>query len=845
VTLSQATGTLVPQSTLQLTATVKDANGNPLSGRTLTWQSSASTVASVSNEGLVTGIGVGTATVTATSEGKNATANITVLEGAIIGKDGGVVVANGGNVKLTIPAGALTTSTPISVTPLPQPPSPAGVVPGTAYEFGPSGTTFAQPVKLEIKYQTADIDTNQVFYRISRLTDGAWVPLPGASAGGPTRTLTAETKSFSSYGAWTNLVPNSLVITPSNATVFYGQTLQLTATVLSQYATSFSGTPSSVYWSSNAQVQVSATGVATGVIPGGPFVITSIQTFAFPCQEPCYIGSYDAGTPKQIDIYVDSLTYSLTGSTEITVALRPVKSITLAGPSTSLAAGQKVTFVPTLMSEDGGTLSLDYRTVVWTSDNAAVASVTQTGEVAAIAPGSAKISIAVENVTASATVTVKPSNTDVASVHIEPVDGEVELGGAVILAAWPQDAGGTYLTGRVVTWKSNDASKVTVSAGGVATGAGLGQATITGTVEGVDGGAFLTVVPPYPLVPGTPSAGLDHGCLLGTNGKAWCWGGGSYGQRGDGSTTSNQPTPQPVAGGFTFTALSAGGRRTCALDASGHAFCWGENQYGQLGDNSTTDKTTPVSVAGGHAFAKIYAGKLGGPGNLPTFSCGLDGGGVAWCWGHGSFGDAQPTKTQSAPVQVVNVPAFTEIALGTTTACGLTAGGQVWCFGKNDAPMQVPNSPSFVALSGGYDHSCGLDGAGSIWCWGTNIYGQLGDGSTVTRSTPVRVSSSLHFTKVEAGINGTCALAEDQTAWCWGIYGRNGDGGPPRGASGRQDQSTPVPVQGGRHFTALSGLDFNCGQATDGTWCWGSLNFNGELGSKYRFNAPVKIRFPQ
>ncbi len=159
VTPSQAN--LVPQETQVLTAATLDASGNALTGRTVTWTTSTGTVATVSSVGLVTAVGPGSATITATGEGKTGLAAITVADGGLIPPTGGIVDAAGGTVKIQIPAGA--TANPVSITVTPTTPPAAGLiegvygVSGTAYNFGPEGTTFTAPVTVTVKYDPAKL----------------------------------------------------------------------------------------------------------------------------------------------------------------------------------------------------------------------------------------------------------------------------------------------------------------------------------------------------------------------------------------------------------------------------------------------------------------------------------------------------------------------------------------------------------------------------------------------------------------------------------------------------------------------------------------------------------------
>jgi alpha-tubulin suppressor-like RCC1 family protein len=84
-------------------------------------------------------------------------------------------------------------------------------------------------------------------------------------------------------------------------------------------------------------------------------------------------------------------------------------------------------------------------------------------------------------------------------------------------------------------------------------------------------------------------------CGLTASGEAYCWGFNRWGQLGDGTTT-DKSTPVAVAGGLQFTSLWAGGRRTCGVTTSGTAYCWGEDRYGALGDGTGINRTTPTPV---------------------------------------------------------------------------------------------------------------------------------------------------------------------------------------------------------------------------------------------------------
>lgn len=157
VVVSASTTTLVPQQTLQLSAALQDAGGVPLSGRVVTWTSSQAQVATVSGSGLVTALATGTTTVTATSEGRSGTIDLTVATGSVIGPSGGMLTTGNGDIEITVPPGAVANPTPITLAPIPAPTAPPSNVDlnGPAYQVGPPGLTFSQPVTITMKYDLA------------------------------------------------------------------------------------------------------------------------------------------------------------------------------------------------------------------------------------------------------------------------------------------------------------------------------------------------------------------------------------------------------------------------------------------------------------------------------------------------------------------------------------------------------------------------------------------------------------------------------------------------------------------------------------------------------------------
>jgi alpha-tubulin suppressor-like RCC1 family protein len=242
-------------------------------------------------------------------------------------------------------------------------------------------------------------------------------------------------------------------------------------------------------------------------------------------------------------------------------------------------------------------------------------------------------------------------------------------------------------------------------------------------------------------------------CVRTLSGAIQCWGEGTHGQLGNGSTTSSA-TPVSVSGIPPAIQISAGAFHTCALDTDHHVWCWGQNNSGQLGvDTGGADSLVPIQVIGIPTAAMLVA-------NLnQTCIAGTDG--TAWCWGYnvtGQLGD-NTTTNRTTPVQVLGVTDAVQIATGGFfspgpggTTCARDASGAVGCWGWNlysqlgngdttDQHTRVPVTGIVDGdlLSTGLGHSCVRHASGELSCWGRNGNGQLGTGTTSTYTTPQTV----------------------------------------------------------------------------------------------------------
>ncbi|MEZ5380208.1 MAG: S-layer homology domain-containing protein [Microthrixaceae bacterium] len=267
--------------------------------------------------------------------------------------------------------------------------------------------------------------------------------------------------------------------------------------------------------------------------------------------------------------------------------------------------------------------------------------------------------------------------------------------------------------------------------------------------------------------------GVHHACALIDDGTIECWGRNSGGQLGDGTFTDSL-LPVPVSGISTAVEISDGYNGACARLADGTVKCWGQNHYGQLGDGSTTSSSAPVTVTGLTGAKSITRGQ--------QFACATTSESV-WCWGrnnNGQLGDGT-TSDSRVPVKVSELEAATRVTAGTSHACAQLADASARCWGANSAgqlgdgtttgttkPVPITGLPGVGDMAAGGLQTCANDlASGTLHCWGQNTNGQLGDGTTVDRSTPTPVIGGLCESAPDPGFNDVSASAyyADAVAW--------------------------------------------------------------------------------
>lgn len=269
------------------------------------------------------------------------------------------------------------------------------------------------------------------------------------------------------------------------------------------------------------------------------------------------------------------------------------------------------------------------------------------------------------------------------------------------------------------------------------------------------------------------SAGESHTCGVATDGRGYCWGANGVGALGTGEgLAATHDGPVEVAGDLRFTRISAGAGFSCGVTTTGDAYCWGDNQSGNLGVGDNEPRTTPTLVTGGLSFSFIATSKGGTPSNW--FACGLTTAGAAYCWGAndgGELGTGSVSLLSAEPVHAAPALTFESLSLGDGIACGVSTAHDAYCWGTTPTVTIVPGERKWLSIRLGDASVCGVTDAGDGFCWGTNPFGMLGNGlsASVSYAEPTPIVGGLTLQVAAPGRSHSCGLAADGSAYCWGL----------------------------------------------------------------------------
>lgn len=328
------------------------------------------------------------------------------------------------------------------------------------------------------------------------------------------------------------------------------------------------------------------------------------------------------------------------------------------------------------------------------------------------------------------------------------------------------------------------------------------------------------------------SAGQYHSLAVKSDGTVLAWGSDQFGRLGDDSTIAEKGTPVAVASASGVVAVSAGEFHSLALKSNGSMLAWGGDDNGQLGDDSlsTASKPTPVPVSGATGIVAISAGFY--------HSLALKSDGTVLAWGsdeYGQIGDNSTLADKREPSDVEGLTNIVAISAGAYHSLALKSDGTVLAWGgdlfgqlgddttlkQQPTPVAVANLSQIVAISAGGYHNLAVKSDGTVFAWGNNQYAQLGDDTTIDQPTPIVIPGATGIVAVSGNEYHSLSLKSDGTMLAWGSngWGQLGDGT-------QVSRATPVAVSVATGIVAISAGEFHSlALKSDGTMlAWGIDN---------------------
>lgn len=339
------------------------------------------------------------------------------------------------------------------------------------------------------------------------------------------------------------------------------------------------------------------------------------------------------------------------------------------------------------------------------------------------------------------------------------------------------------------------------------------------------------------------AVGAVHSCMIVVpGGGIKCWGSNAQGQLGNGTSDAFSSRPVDVNQlPAPAISISAGAGHTCAVLQNGETYCWGANDYGELGVGTTVESRVPVKVPGISDATTISSGN--------SHSCVITQAEEILCWGQNEFGQLGDgtLENRSSPVSVTSLAGVIEMDAGdrhtcarTRTSSGTPGQSRTFCWGSNEifatgvssqtsfvtTPVERPGLADAAELNAGWHTNCVRMTSGEVQCWGNNREGTLGDGTTTSTSALRQVIGLSDAQSITVGGGHACAIRTSKDVVCWGMNTAGQLGNDVRVFSDR-----PVPVAGlSDAASVVAGYRYTCTRRTNGVVSCAGANEWGKLG---------------
>jgi uncharacterized protein YjdB/alpha-tubulin suppressor-like RCC1 family protein len=693
-----------------LAAVLKDGNGNTLSGRPVEWSTSDASKATVT-DGVVVAIAPGVIDIIARSEGKSAVAKISI-----------------------VPAANMAPVAAVSIT-----------LPRTAFRVGEKLQAAAIPVD-----QSGGILPSREIRWTSSNSEVLSVTLGGEVTGvGPgSATLTAEVEGkIGSLPIQVSLVPiTSISIDPSTVSVSAGARITLVPIVKDSAGRPLVGR--TLQWASKAPTVASVSdGLVTGVLVGSAEItasaegiegraVVTVNTVSTPVASISLApnnAEMSGGATKEIRATLRDANGNILAGREVTWSSSNPDRATVTGGFVSAAPVDAPVVITATAEGRSATASLDITTFVRMSTGTffscgltangtaycwGINGEGQLGDgttTQRLQPTKVKTDLRFVAIASGAAHTCAIVETGFPYCWGRNTDGQLgsDPAGAFVNIPTPVKNGYAFVS--VAAGRSNSCG-TTSERELYCWGALMHDSDYSGGPVGGGGGPVRWERRTDPLrIRGgliAVVAGLDNQfCAVDADDLAYCWTLLRFNYPVSGGVRGPETQISAVAGNHRFTTLRVGYGHACGIVLTGQTYCWGQNDFGQLGDGTTTDRGVPVLVSGGLTFQYLAAGgwirSVGSQEGLRGgYTCGVTLSGRAYCWGSNANG---------------------ELGGGTATSPAITS------------PQQVLGDISFTGLRAGSTHTCGLAVGGAAYCWGSGYGGAIGSGNTTSSPRPTYV----------------------------------------------------------------------------------------------------------
>jgi alpha-tubulin suppressor-like RCC1 family protein len=346
-------------------------------------------------------------------------------------------------------------------------------------------------------------------------------------------------------------------------------------------------------------------------------------------------------------------------------------------------------------------------------------------------------------------------------------------------------------------------------------------------------------------------SGLAHTIGLKTNRTLWAWGQNGYGQLGD-ETTTNRNSPREIGINSDWSAIAAGDSYTIAIKTNpaggGTLWSWGYNNVDtRLGLGDTINRTTPSQIGNNSDWLMVEAGD--------THAIALKTNKTIWVWGVNSLGQLGlgDTNNRNTPTQIIigTDSDWSTVAAGYYYTIALKTTGTIWSWGTNgsgqlglgdntqrNTPSQIGTDSNWFMIAAGKQHTLVLKTDYTIWSWGYNAFGQLGLDDTTQRNTPTQIGTNSDWSVIATGYSHSLGIKTNGSIWAWGYNNKGQLGLVDYGSA--TNRKTPTQIEMDSNWQGITGGNAHTiSIKVNGTlWSWGYNNY-GQLGLGDTINRTV------